>query len=180
MHSAVPVAPALAGSWRQVTAGLDGACGVTTAGAGYCWGRNYEGQVGMGGAGNTGGPASLSTPTPVAGGMAWALIQRGFMHTCGVTTAGETWCWGNNVYGQLGDGTDAVSGTSQAYVPTPRRVQTTHRYVRLLLGDYHTCGETAEHVFDCWGFNGFLSLTSAATPSGVSVRNTPFTISLPN
>ncbi len=29
----------------------------------------------------------------------------GESHTCGVTTSDVTYCWGSNLYGQLGDGT---------------------------------------------------------------------------
>jgi len=43
-------------------------------------------------------------PVLVAGGLSFAAVGAGSFHTCGVTTAGAAYCWGNNGNGQL-DGT---------------------------------------------------------------------------
>src|SRR5699024_815943 len=43
-------------------------------------------------------------------------VEGGSWHTCGVLATGEVRCWGNNHFGQLGDG---ASGRS--INPTPRR-----------------------------------------------------------
>jgi len=75
-------------------------CAVTSAGVGYCWGANYNGQLGD-------GTFTLGTsPTPVIGGLTFATISTGGDHTCGLTTANLAYCWGNNGAGQLGDGTN--------------------------------------------------------------------------
>jgi Tol biopolymer transport system component len=74
-------------------------CGVTIAGAGYCWGRNIEGQLG------DGTTTDRLVPTPVVGGLTLAGVRVGGLHTCGVTRTGAAYCWGQNVSGQLGDGT---------------------------------------------------------------------------
>src|SRR5256885_943856 len=34
-----------------------------------------------------------------------ARVSAGFVHTCGVTSSGAAYCWGNNTVGELGDGT---------------------------------------------------------------------------
>ena len=44
-------------------------------------------------------------PVAVEGGLQFAYIKAGELFTCGITSEGAAWCWGDNEYGQLGDGT---------------------------------------------------------------------------
>src|SRR5204863_266529 len=74
-------------------------CGVTAAGATYCWGYNGNGQLG------DGTTTTRLSPVLVAGSVSFAAVSAGSVHTCGVTTAGAAYCWGSNNAGQLGDGT---------------------------------------------------------------------------
>lgn len=104
--------PHRGGSWRDdadttawrfasVSMGADHLCGVTTSGAAYCWGANDYGQLGVGGLLRR--PLSIE-PVPVAGDLTFSMVSGGFSHTCGVTTDGLVYCWGENNVGQLGDG----------------------------------------------------------------------------
>jgi alpha-tubulin suppressor-like RCC1 family protein len=96
-----PVAVAGNRRWRQVIAGSYHTCGVTMADVALCWGLNQSGQNGDG----TTDPSSK--PVRVAGGIAFRAISTGVSggHTCGLSTANRVHCWGNNMSGQLGDGT---------------------------------------------------------------------------
>ena len=49
----------------------------------------------------------LNNPMPVqvAGGLTFAYLKAGELFTCGITSQGTAYCWGDNEYGQLGDGT---------------------------------------------------------------------------
>lgn len=110
-HSQARVWPAAVGGMRpfdHVNAGGNHSCGVTLSGVGYCWGSNQDGQLGSGS--NIGpetcvGFACSTRPVRVAGGLSLAQVSAGYQHTCGRTSAGKIWCWGDNTYGQLGDGT---------------------------------------------------------------------------
>ncbi len=84
-------------------------CAITATGTGYCWGLNAYGAVGS-------GPSEgvLLIPTAVAGGLTWREVVAGSFHSCGVTPAGEVYCWGNNELGQIGDGT-----IRNRFLPTP-------------------------------------------------------------
>jgi len=62
-------------------------------------GLNSLGQFGDGTTENR------SSPVPEAGGLSFTAVSVGGQHTCGITTAGEAYCWGDNQAGQLGDGT---------------------------------------------------------------------------
>jgi alpha-tubulin suppressor-like RCC1 family protein len=117
-------------------------CGVTTDNRAYCWGRNTEGQLGIGTT-----TAGSSTPVPVAGTLRFRMISAGFDATCAVTTDFHAYCWGSNGRGELGDGTttDRIRPTAVAGGLRFRTVATSFQ---------HTCGLTYpdSRIF-CWGWN---------------------------
>lgn len=76
-------------------------CGITVQNAALCWGWISE-SLGRP------DPDDTSKPEPVMGSLRFRSISVGFSHVCGVVTNGAVYCWGDNRYGQLGDGaTDA-------------------------------------------------------------------------
>jgi alpha-tubulin suppressor-like RCC1 family protein len=88
-------------------------CAVLTDGTAQCWGFNGDGELGIGTTtGPTAGPDGPSAYVPVAvlnltGATA---ITGGSSDTCAL--AGSTVaCWGNNVNGELGNGTTTNSST---------------------------------------------------------------------
>jgi hypothetical protein len=90
-----------------ISAGGNHSCAVTSAGAAKCWGSN-----GFGALGNNSNTNS-SVPVNVFGlSTGVAAISAGEDHTCAVTTASIIKCWGENFWGQVGDGT-----TSTAFAP---------------------------------------------------------------
>ena len=104
--SGVPAAIPGGLTFVSVTAGGYHACGITSSGAAYCWGDNTFGQLGNGSFTSRG-----STPDAVVGGLTFTSLSAGTYHTCGVTTGGVGYCWGDNGYGELGNG---VSGSGSA------------------------------------------------------------------
>jgi alpha-tubulin suppressor-like RCC1 family protein len=82
--------------------GLDVAvCALTTSGAVWCWGNAQYGQVGDG----NNSTANRLVPVAVTGlGSGVTAIASGADHTCALTTAHALQCWGNNGYGELGQG----------------------------------------------------------------------------
>jgi alpha-tubulin suppressor-like RCC1 family protein len=47
-----------------------------------------------------------------------AQVSTGGFHSCGVTTSHRAYCWGNNIRGQIGDGTNDPSGNGRL-LPVP-------------------------------------------------------------
>ena len=74
------------------------------------------------------------------------MISTGVWHTCGVTPGGAAYCWGDNFFGQLGDGTSVARAT-----PVP--VAGGLRFAAVSAGSFHTCGVTASGAAYCWGDN---------------------------
>jgi len=83
-------------------------CGLTTAGAAYCWGVNGFGELG------DGTNVNRNVPTAVSGGLTFASLAAGRSTTCGVLADGSAYCWGDNASGEFGDGT-----TITQMVPAP-------------------------------------------------------------
>jgi alpha-tubulin suppressor-like RCC1 family protein len=105
----VPVAVAGGVTFTALSAGFYHTCGIATTGEGYCWGRNTPSPVqeSAGGQLGDGTTVNKSQPTLVNGGFLFQSISAGEVTTCGVTTAGVAYCWGDNEYGQIGTGTTA-------------------------------------------------------------------------
>lgn len=74
-------------------------CILTTAGEASCLGSNSEGTLGTGETGEF-----EPEFQPVAGDIRFAALSAGLGNTCGLTTGGAVYCWGNNAQGQLGVG----------------------------------------------------------------------------
>jgi hypothetical protein len=51
------------------------------------------------------GPVSSNSVTIGAVELVWAQVSAGSYHTCAVKSDGRLFCWGENQYGPLGDGT---------------------------------------------------------------------------
>jgi alpha-tubulin suppressor-like RCC1 family protein len=84
----------------SVTGGGAHTCVLTDAGGVRCWGTNWSGQLG------DGSTVTRFQPQDVSGlQVGVQTVDAGGMHTCALLTAGSVRCWGNNFYGQLGDGT---------------------------------------------------------------------------
>ena len=124
-----------------ITSGDSHTCAITTAGAAYCWGANESGQLGDG----TEDTDRLQ-PTAVLGGLKFASISASEDHTCALTSTGTAYCWGDNGYGQLGDGTSINR-------LRPTLVLGGLKFQMVISGDYHSCGLTTTGAAYCWGRN---------------------------
>ena len=85
----------------QISAGGYQSCALDAGGAAYCWGGQALGD----------GPRTKPAFAPVAVDTTGALagktltqISAGFDRTCALDSERAAYCWGNNTYGQLGDG----------------------------------------------------------------------------
>lgn len=134
-------------------------CGLAPDGVAYCWGAIYESGGLAGGSWAT--FALQPTPAPVPSGLPFAALTAERFHACGIGPASALLCWGDNSYGQLGDGSFTGS-----IVPVP--VSGAPTLTRLSAGSFHTCGLTPSGAAHCWGFNEWGQLGTQKTPDRCS------------
>lgn len=144
--------------YTSVSAGGEHSCGVSPAGAVYCWGRGDLGALGDGVMGTAVVPVR-----PTVHGTALE-VSAGFAHTCAVTDQ-YLQCWGWNRYGQLGVGVLLDIGT-------PVVVAQNQQFRTVSAGWHHTCALDLEGQAFCWGANaqgqvGNGTTTNAPAPVAV-------------
>jgi alpha-tubulin suppressor-like RCC1 family protein len=94
-------------------------------------------------------------------------ISAGGAHSCAISTASGTYCWGVNSSGQLG-------GTTISSIDSiPVLVRGGLTFTSVVAGNAHSCGLTAAGTAYCWGNNGngqlgINSTTNATQPALVS------------
>jgi alpha-tubulin suppressor-like RCC1 family protein len=179
--SNVPVLVSGGLTFTQISAGQYSTCGVTSAGAVYCWGLGSSGQLGV-----SGSTASSSTPVAVtATGTALAgrtivQVAAGYYHTCALDSTGLVYCWGIDKYGQLGNNT-----TSTTAQPAATAVYTTGTpmagriIVQLAAGGQHTCALDSTGLVYCWGYGTNGQLGDNGTPTSQSVPASVYTTGTP-
>jgi alpha-tubulin suppressor-like RCC1 family protein len=86
-----------------LAAGDSHACAIVAGGAVYCWGGNYNGQLG------NGAIKPSSTPVTVKDLSAIVAVSGGHSHSCALSSDDRVLCWGRNDSGQLGNGTSTPS-----------------------------------------------------------------------
>jgi alpha-tubulin suppressor-like RCC1 family protein len=135
--------------WAQASAGTYTSCGRTTAGVAYCWGDNNYGTIGNG--------TTTSTPNATAvtsSGQVWAQLVGGSYFNCGRTIANVAWCWGDDSYGELGDG--GLASEHDSPIMVSGGLQFTQLTTSGADGDgYTACGLAPDGSAYCWGYNGY-------------------------
>ncbi len=137
--------------FRQIDAGSEYTCAVTTDNRAFCWGNGRHGQIG------DGKNYLRFLPSAVAGGHQFERVTTGEYHTCAETTLNRAYCWGSNgppvrvngvwsqdVSGVIGDGT-----TTQRL--TPVAVAGGLFFSQVSAGYSQSCGRTDTGVAYCWG-----------------------------
>jgi alpha-tubulin suppressor-like RCC1 family protein len=144
--NAQPVFSSLEAEVVELSGGSQHTCARGADGSAWCWGDNSRGQLGLGINKNRKKKPVLVSEI----GYDVASIAAGADHTCALTTAGEVWCWGDNIHGQLG------IGSSKKLMRSPALVETLSNNVARIAASEssaHTCAMDNAGALWCWGAN---------------------------
>ena len=138
-------ATAISTSWSH-------SCALHQNGTISCWGGNDFGQLGDG----TGGTLHDHNPVPVkVTGIDDAIaVSTGFDHSCALHQNGSISCWGSNLDGQLGDGTDSDLAKHSS---VPVKVVNIDDAIAISTR-VNSCALHQNGTISCWGRNNFGQL----------------------
>ena len=118
-------------------------CLLTTSKELYCWGNGSDGRLGNATTNLQRKPSKISVITDAV-----KDFSIGNNYTCAITDSGAVKCWGNNLFGQLGNGTNTNSLQAVNVSEILSGAQS------ISSGSYHNCTILGSGDVKCWGTNG--------------------------
>jgi alpha-tubulin suppressor-like RCC1 family protein len=137
---------------QQIAEGYAHGCAVIVDGTVACWGANDAGQLGDG---TTTMPATYQG-RPVVGISDAVQVAAYSDSTCAIAKSGQVKCWGDNSFGELGDGhVDPIFTTNPAQITPNLPVVGLSSATGIPSGaGSNACAVLADRTVRCWGFNG--------------------------
>lgn len=142
---------------KAISAGSFHICALHEDGSVSCWGNNSQGQIGNGESGiiySDEYAADVAIPWPVAGIDDAIAVSAGLTHTCVLHSDSTVSCWGDNSYGQLGNGeTGDGREDNSADSVVPVQVKNITDAISIAAGPGYTCALHRDQTASCWGSN---------------------------
>ena len=137
----------------DIASGNSHSCALFESGQVKCWGRNSNGQLGLGHSTNIGRRGLLRRIDFVDIGGPVAGLSLGSDGSCVLLESGSVKCWGGNAYGQLGQGNTSVIGDNEL----PSSISTIalggSAAIEITSGSYFNCALLSTGKVKCWGRN---------------------------
>ena len=132
-------------------------CALTISADVNCWGYNGVGELG------DGTTTDRHTPIDVTGlSSGVSAVAAGYFHTCALLISGGLKCWGKNLNGQLGDGTNVERHTPVDVSGLTSGVSGVEA------GSIYTCALMITGGIKCWGYNSHGNLGDGTTTQRIT------------
>jgi len=142
---------------------------ITSEGRIFTWGNNNYGQLGDGTTTTRLTPTDITSLFNLSVGETITSISLGYAHSSAITSKGFIFTWGNNSYGQLGDGTNIDRMTP---IDITRFFRSPGEdIISVSLGYYHSSAITMVGRIFTWGWNAFGQLGDGTTINQSSPTN---------
>lgn len=154
----------------QIAAGYFQSSVLTGDGKIYSWGSNYGSALGNGSTTNANVPVATVMDGVLAGKTVTAVAIGG-LHGLALDSDGKVYSWGDNAFGQHGDG-----GTTSSSVPVAVNMSgelSGKTVTAIAAGVYHSLALTADGTVYSWGSNQ----TGELGNGGTSIQN-PFPVAV--
>ena len=160
----------------QVAAGNLHTAAVTKDGDLYMWGRNDDGQLGVYTNVGKNAPVLVNNSTTALPAKSVKYVALGYYHSATITKDGSLYMWGENNYGQLGDG----STHTDRYTP----IKIMDNVASVSLGNSYSAAITKDGSLYMWGYNDYGQLgngtLSSYNPNPVKIMDNVASVSLGN
>ena len=139
-------------------------CFVDNYGKVYTWGKNDYGQLGNGTTTNSSMPICISdTENSVLKGKNIKNISTNRYTVCAIDDNGKVYTWGENVYGQLGNGTTTNSSMPICISDTENSVLKGKNIKNISTNRYTVCAIDDNGKVYTWGENVYGQLGNGTT-----------------
>ncbi|MCX8687974.1 InlB B-repeat-containing protein [Bifidobacterium sp. B4142] len=143
-------------AWKQISMGGHSAA-IGSNGNLYTWGYNAYGQLGDGTTTDQARPVKIGKPQGAPNGFTWKQVSLGRWYSAALGSDGSLYTWGDNAYGQLGDGTKVDKHTPTP-VQKPQGAPDGFTWQKASLGysssDGHSAAIGSDGNLYSWGSNG--------------------------
>ena len=141
------------------------------------WGENGAGQLGNGDTADQSLPIEAVTSGALAG-KTIVSVASGPLHTLALTAEGSVYSWGDNTYGQLGDGSNIQRLTPVAV--NVSGVLAGKTVIAISAGSAHSLALTTEGKIYGWGYNANRQLGEGVIPGDALTtnRNAPVAVNM--
>ena len=161
--------------FNQVSAGISHSLALGSDGNAYAWGNNNYGQLGNGTRTQRNTPVRVEKPKGAPVDFTYLQVSAGISHSLALGSDGNAYAWGNNNYGQLGNGTSTSYRSTPVRVEKPKGAPADFTYAQISAGQSYSLAMGSDGHAYAWGTNNRGQLGDGTTTD----RSTPVKVGKP-